>query len=103
MLHAQAQGSLLNETGFISQETKTYIIKSPLHAELIGRKIDHIDNQIEKLLQNNHKLVPNAIAQRMLLAVMLSNFDEAMKREGKKKYGHANFSFPDLTATLGGF
>ncbi|MBR9886436.1 MAG: hypothetical protein GYB20_01865 [Oceanospirillales bacterium] len=100
---ADAQGYVVNETGFIKRNGTTYIIKSPLHARLIQRKIEHIDDEVEHLMFSNHHLVPRAIAQRMLLNLILNQFDETTIAEGQKIYGHVEFQFPSLMIISGGF
>ncbi len=103
LAHADTINALVTDTGFIQANGTTYIIKSPLHACLMQKKIDHIDNEIEQLMANNDRLVPNAIAQRILLSIMLLNFDKSVLAEGLKKYAVHNFQFPSLIVSLGGF
>ncbi|MGP9635149.1 hypothetical protein ACT3R7_19060 [Halomonas sp. AOP43-A1-21] len=100
---ADAQGYIVNELGFIQRNDTTYIIKSPLHASLIQHKIQHIDDELERLMLSNHHLVPLAIAQRMLLNLILKQFDEVTIANGKKIYSKVPFQFPSLVITLGEF
>lgn len=99
---ADAEGYIVNETGFIKRNSTTYIIKSPLHARLIQRKIEHIDDEVGRLMFSNHHLVHRAIAQRIFLKLILNQFDETTIAEGQKIYGHVEFQFPSLVITLGG-
>lgn len=103
LAHADTINALVTDTGFLQTNGTTYIIKSPLHACLMKKKIDHIDNEIGQLMANNDRLVPNAIAQRILLSIMLLNFDKSVLAEGLKKYAVHNFQFPSLVVSLGGF
>lgn len=77
---ADAQGALINDTAFIAPTkwSKTYVIKSDMHAFLMVAKIHHIDASINDLLASNDRLVPRAIARRMLLMMLLSEFEKTM-------------------------
>ncbi|MBO6827207.1 MAG: hypothetical protein JJ879_13455 [Sneathiella sp.] len=105
LIQADVQGFVTTETGFIfsEQDGVTYIIKSPLHAHLIKSKIVHIDSEIERLKLSNTELVPRAIAERMLLSLVLEQFDQSIIQNAEVRYGDFVFPFPSLVSTLGGF
>lgn len=77
---ADAQGALINDTAFITptKMSKTYVIKSDTHAFLMAAKVHHIDASMNDLLASNDRLVPRAIARRMLLMMLLSEFEKTM-------------------------
>jgi len=93
----------LNDMGFFSKNGVTYILKSPLHACLIVRKIEHIEAEIKRLMLSNHYLVPRAIAQYIMLKNILLGFPEALIAKGLETYSKAKFTFPSLVVSLGGF
>jgi hypothetical protein len=107
---AEAQGSLLNDTAFIRQRdgATTYVIKSDLHALLMVAKIAQIDNGIEQLLLSNERLVPRAIARRMVIAAILAEFETSMVEKARKRFemlsdgpNPSPIRFPSLVSSLG--
>jgi hypothetical protein len=82
-----AQEALINDTAFITPAngSKTYIIRSDMHAFLMAAKIHHIDASINDLLLSNERLVPRAIARRMLLMMLLSEFEKPMVNRANQR------------------
>lgn len=106
-----AQEALINDTAFITPTngSKTYIIKSDMHAFLMAAKIHHIDASINYLLLSNERLVPRAIARRMLLMMLLSEFEKPMVNRANKRLNKMltidpsaiSNLFPSLNVMLG--
>lgn len=88
IIQADAQGSLLNDIGFISagDGDLAYIIKSDFHALLIIAKIENIDEGIDSLLLSNEQLAPRAIAKRMFLTAIIDQFESSMVERAKSRW-----------------
>lgn len=88
IIQADAQGSLLNDIGFMSagDGDRTLIVKSDFHALLIIAKIEHIDKGVDSLLISNERLVPRAIARRMFLTAIIDQFESSMVERAKSRW-----------------
>jgi len=84
----------------ISNDGITIILITPLNAELIKQYINHIDCQIDNVAANNIERADMCAIRALVLGEVLNRFPKKVVFEGKNRYGHFKFPFPDLMVTI---
>jgi len=84
----------------IKMGDNSIILMTPLVAELMRQYIDHIDKGIEDVAANSADRANDCALRALVLNEILSRFPKKIIFEGKERYGHFQFPFPNLMVTI---